>query len=311
MSNLRSAKARFAHVTLGKAGSQWVRDVLSDPEILALQAGVRLIPPFKGGAYGIAEFAQEPAGTFASPIFHVRFDDWKHYAGPADRCVTVLRDPRDSIVSWAFSMAYSHVTEEHVRIIRPTLLALDLRGKLEVATYTFWESSAAQRSWAGKKNTESEFVLRYEDIVSDPPASFRAMLDFYGWSAPDDVLHRVIDRLSFETRSGRKRGEKQEFSHYRNGIAGDWRNYFDRDLAQRFEEACPSLLRELGYEREDSWWERCPERVDALESGAIAANDSDVTLRERCSILEREVEDLSQAFDEAIELAENLAGSRL
>uniref|UniRef100_E6Q5U5 Sulfotransferase domain-containing protein n=1 Tax=mine drainage metagenome TaxID=410659 RepID=E6Q5U5_9ZZZZ len=300
--------ARYAHITLGKAGSQWVRDVLSDPDIFSLQKGLRLIPPFRGGEYGIAEFAKEPPGTFASPIFHVRYDGWKHFAAPEDRCITVLRDPRDSIVSWAFSLAYSHVTEEHVRIIRPTLLALDLRGKLEIAMYTFWESSAAQRSWAGKPETESELVLRYEEIVRDQRAAFRRMLDFYGWSVPEEVLLRVIDRLSFETRSGRKRGEKQEFSHYRNGVAGDWKNYFDRDLAQRFEEACPSLLVDLGYETSDRWWEACPERLDILSGGALDADGNAGELAQKCEILERQVKELTEAFDDAAHLAERLLG---
>lgn len=302
--------ARYAHVTLGKAGSQWVRDVLSDPEIFTLQPGLRLIPPFRGGEYGIAEFAKEPPGTFASPIFHVRYDTWKHFAAPDDRCITVLRDPRDSIVSWAFSLAYSHVTEEHVQIIRPTLLALDLRGKLEVAMYTFWESSAAQRSWAGKAETKTELVVRYEDIVRDQRALFRRMLDFYGWSVPEDVLVRVIDRLSFEKRSGRKRGEKQEFSHYRNGLAGDWKNYFDRDLAQRFEAACPSLLVDLGYEADERWWKDCPERLEVLSGGALAAGGNAGELAKKCEVLERQVEELTAAFNEAANLSERLLGGR-
>ncbi|MGC8484325.1 MAG: sulfotransferase domain-containing protein [Candidatus Baltobacteraceae bacterium] len=302
--------ARYAHITLGKAGSQWVRDVLSDPEILSLQPGVHLIPPFRGGEYGIAEFAKEPPGTFASPIFHVRYDHWKQYAREGDRCITVLRDPRDSIVSWAFSLAYSHVTEEHVRLIRPTLLALDLRGKLEVSAYTFWESSGAQRSWADKGETASELVLRYEDILRDQYAAFRKAIDFYGWSVPDDVLRRVIDRLSFEKRSGRQRGEKQEFSHYRNGVAGDWKNYFDRDLAQRFEEACPSLLCELGYETRNDWWKACPEELAVLGSGALAGSGKAAELARKCEILERQLKGLSQAFEDAAAIAERLAGGR-
>ena len=153
---------RFAHITLGKAGSQWVKDVLTDPDLFGLQKDLTFSYPSKGGVYGMPEFSAEPDRVFAGPIYEVRYEDWRRYRAPDDRCIVVLRDPRDSIVSWAFSVTFSHVTEEHVRLIRPALLALDLRGKLEVAMYTFWESSAAQRSWANPRTnrTRNDIEIR-------------------------------------------------------------------------------------------------------------------------------------------------------
>ena len=67
-----------------------------------------------GGMYSIADFAGKPGGSFVAPIYNVKYSDWKTYAAKGDRCIAVLRDPRDSIVSWAFSTSYSHVTEEHI-----------------------------------------------------------------------------------------------------------------------------------------------------------------------------------------------------
>ncbi len=265
-----------------------MKDVLTDPELFALQ-NLRFSYPSKGGTYGMPEFAAEADGVFAGPIYEVRYEDWRRYRADTDRCIVVLRDPRDSIVSWAFSVAYSHVTEEHVRIIRPALLQLDLRGKLEVAMYTFWESSIAQRSWAGRAQTRDELVVRYEELIAGELATFRSILAFFGWQAPEATLATVVRRLSFATRSGRERGEKQEFSHYRNGMAGDWRNYFDRDLGERFEGACPGLVRALGYERADDWWMGLPVRVDALDAGAPQAQDERVALLERQVVVLKEL----------------------
>ena len=301
---------RFAHITLGKAGSQWIKDVLSDPDIFSLQKGLRLAPP-PGGMYSIADFAKEPDGSFVAPIYHVGYSAWKTYSGKDDRCIAVLRDPRDSIVSWAFSTAYSHVTEEHIQIIRPTMLALDLRGKLEVAMYTFWESSAAQRSWAQKPKTKTEYVLTYESIIADQKKSFRSILDFFGWQASDDVLQTVIDRLSFKTRSGgRDPGEKQEFSHYRNGKAGDWKNYFDRSLAQRFEAACPDLLKELGYEKSSEWWKSVPEKISGLDEGAVGSKNDSKGLQSTIAALTKRnqlLEEAARARLEALESAAQIA----
>lgn len=288
---------RFAHITLGKAGSQWVKDVLTDPELFGIQKGLRFSYPAKGATYGMPEFAEEPDGVFAGPIYEIRREDWRRYRSSGDRCVVVLRDPRDSIVSWVSSVAFSHVTEEHIRILRPALLALNLRGKLEVAMYTFWESSIAQRSWASADSAPSELIIRYEDIIANERAIFRKIVDFFEWSVPEQVLATVVERLSFATRSGRKPGEKQEFSHYRNGKAGDWRNYFDRDLGQRFEAACPGLLVALGYETKNDWWSDLPEHVQILDEGVTPrANVLErMTLLEQKVVLLEELTDILQA----------------
>lgn len=268
--------ARFAHITLGKAGSQWVKDVLTDPQIFAGQ-GLRLVQP--QGGFSMASFAAEPDRTLVAPAFHVSYDEWRAFSRAGDRSVVVLRDPRDSIVSWAFSVAYSHVTEPHVSIIRPAMLALDLRGKLEVSMYTYWESADVQRSWANRAPTPSERVFRYEDLVADEHAAFRSMIDYLGWRVDAADLTEVVDRLTFAKRSGgRVRGEKDAFSHFRNGVPGDWKNYFDRSLAERFERASPGLLTALGYETSDDWWRGQPETVEAL--AAEAAGDVDAMRRE-------------------------------
>jgi hypothetical protein len=281
-----------------------------------LQKGIKLAPT-PGGMYSISDFANEPEGSFVAPIYNVRYWDWKTYAHQTDRCVAVLRDPRDSIVSWAFSTAYSHVTEDHIQIIRPTMLALNLRGKLEVAMYTFWESSTAQRSWAKKPKTKTEFVLRYEAVIADQKKVFRDILDFFGWKAPDKTLQTVVDRLSFKTRSGgRQPGQKQEYSHYRNGMAGDWRNYFDRDLARRFEASCPTLLTDLGYEKDNRWWEAVPKNIVALDEGALGSQkeagqlQSTVeVLRKKNELLEVVARDRLAALESAVEIAERAINS--
>lgn len=295
---------RFAHITLGKAGSQWVKDVLTDPQIFAAQ-GLAFHQP--RGAYSMAAFATEPDGTLVAPAFHVSYEEWRAFSRPDDRCVVVLRDPRDSIVSWAFSVAYSHVTEDHVRIIRPALLSLDLRGKLEVATYTFWESADVQRSWAAYPATDNECVYRYEDLVADELGTFRSMIDHFGWTVHDEDLREVVARLTFARRTGgRARGEKDPFSHYRNGVPGDWRNYFDRDLAERFENACPGLVRELGYESSDEWWRSQPETIPELGSGASLAAEEGDRLREQLARTEAELDAVRAASEQLLERCEQL-----
>jgi hypothetical protein len=269
---------RFAHITRGKAGSQWVKDVLTDPVIFAAQ-GLRFHQPL--GAYGMSDFAAEEDGTLVAPVMQVSSDQWLTQARADDRCVVVLRDPRDTIVSWLFSVSYSHVTEDHILLIRPPMLALDLRGKLELATYIFWLGSSTQLSWVEFEPTGRERVFRYEDLIADELGAFRAMVEHFGWDVREDDLRAAVERVTFSRRSGgRARGEKDVFSHYRSGVAGDWRNYFERDLAERLENAAPGMMRRLGYETRDDWWTAQPVTIPDLDAGAAASADAEAARAE-------------------------------
>lgn len=283
--------ARVAFLTQGKAGSQWIADVLSDPRILAFVPSMRFMRA-TGPEYRMSDWAREGDNFFAGPIFSVAYQEWEYFRRPGDKAIWVIRDPRDSLVSWAFSIAYSHFTEPHVQLIREPMLSLSLRGKLLLAMYTHWEVAWIIRSWAGRKSTASEYPATYERLIADEYGQFGAMFDFLGWSIPQDVLREVVDSLAFRRRSGgRDQGELNIFSHYRRGVAGDWKNYFDRRLGWLFEVACPRLLIELGYETSESWWEALPATNDAL-----AADDRAPLEAARIARLEKERDAFERGF---------------
>jgi hypothetical protein len=47
---------------------------------------------------------------------------------------------------------------------------------------------------------------------------------------------------------GRKIGEEDEKSHYRKGIAGDWRNHLTDDHVKLFRKCHGDLVERLGYD---------------------------------------------------------------
>jgi Sulfotransferase domain len=295
---------RYAHITRAKNGSQWVKDVLSDPRILAAQ-GLRFREPSRDNA--MQAFGREADGTLVAPLFRVTADDWLAHKRPGDRCVVVLRDPRDTVVSWAFSMAYSHVAAGRIAIVRPAVLALDLRGKLEVAAYGFMLNDYQNRSWAQHGSTACALVCRFEDLLDDELCAFRSMIDHFGWDVSDALLREVVEPLTFERRSGgRARGEKDEYSHFRNAVPGDWRNYFERDLAERFEGASPGLLRVLGYESSDDWWKQLPEKLPALGARDVPralADDLAGALADR----DRRASELQRQADERLAVIDRIS----
>jgi hypothetical protein len=290
--------ARFAHITRGKTGSQWVKDVLGDPRIIGPH-DVRLSQPHD--RYGMRDFAAEPEGTLVAPLFHAVPADWLAHKGADDRCVVVLRDPRDAIVSAAFSMAYSHVTTAEVALVRRPLLALDVRGKLEVTAYLFLAQPEMDVPWAEHRSTGCELLCRFEDLLTDELAAFRRIIDHFGWDVRDDVLREVVDGMTFSRRSGgRAPGEHDVFSHFRNGVAGDWRNWFDRDLAERFENARPGMMRRLGYETRDDWWRRQPDELANLQSPA-APRESPQQLRAELTRVRAELDVVRGAAERVLD----------
>lgn len=254
---------RIVHLTHPKSGSHWVTDVLSDPEVLAFAPDVH----FKRCEdYRLEYWAEQPDHFFTGPMFSVTYEEWSRTRSVGDKAVYVLRDPRDAIVSWTYSFAVSHESQPHIALIRPILLASDLRHRLMIGAYQYWQSAWIVKSWAGRRQTEFEYPTTFEAILDDEFDEFRKMVDFLGWPVPDDVLRKVVEYHTFERRTrGRKRGTTSEYSHYRSGVPGEWKKHFDRRLGELFENACAGLLVDLGYEGSSDWWKALPEHIDILD----------------------------------------------
>ncbi|NNC24922.1 hypothetical protein HKX41_12330, partial [Salinisphaera sp. USBA-960] len=85
-------------------------------------------------------------------------------------------------------------------------------------------------------------------LLERPEGEIEHLYRFLGARANPKLLERVVERTSFEKRSGgRKPGEEDRRSMAaRKGIAGDWKNVFtDRDR-EIFKEEAGDLLIELG-----------------------------------------------------------------
>lgn len=67
-------------------------------------------------------------------------------------------------------------------------------------------------------------------------------------------LKEILDQNSFANKSGnRTQGEENVYSHYRKGVAGDWRNHFSKEHIIFFKNHYNDLLLKLGYESHPNW----------------------------------------------------------
>ncbi|MDQ1314256.1 MAG: hypothetical protein QG662_365 [Pseudomonadota bacterium] len=262
---MKTRTSRVLHITQEKCGSQWVRDVLSAPEIVAISGH-----PHSGISLNInaCNRLEIPDHTFSGPIYGMNQWEWQYWKRPGDKAVVVLRDPRDLMISLMFSVLYSHVSDDRIDSRRRVLH--DIPSDEKRVAYLIPSSIGTRlrmyRTWIDGVH-EDALVLRYESLVANQHAEFGKVFDWLGWKIPQEILCAVVDRLSFEARSGRKPGATDKFSHYRRGVPGDWRNYFVRQNGEQWERLYPGFLREIGYEESDDWWRDLPETLAGDTSG--------------------------------------------
>lgn len=245
-------------LTWHKCGSQWIRDLLTHHLILHFSGFSNSGTTIK--ARRRERWPEIAEGNVIGPVYTADYEDWVQHRRPGDRGIVVLRDPRDMIVSWYFSLAYSHVENNRVRELREDFLRLSPSDRLLARVANFIVSLPSFRSWIkmgwGASEREGVYVTSYERFVADTEGELKAVVDFLGWEMPPGVLAEAVRELSFEQRSGRERGTEDLFSHYRKGVPGDWANHFTFAAGFALEAASSGLLAESGYDPDPKWYRR-------------------------------------------------------
>jgi lipopolysaccharide transport system ATP-binding protein len=161
------------------------------------------------------------------------------------RTFVVVRDPRDTLVSWYFSLRYSHGTDyETVPETRQLLERLDeVDGMAVLLRGELYDAVVIQMTWldAGAR------LFRYEDLLRDEQAVFRQIVEFCEIDVSPQRLREVVAEHSFERVTGRKRGQADPTSVMRSARAGDWRQHFPDRLTSLFRTLFGEATVRLGY----------------------------------------------------------------
>lgn len=102
---------------------------------------------------------------------------------------------------------------------------------------------------------DSSFTLINQNInflLSKSPIDVNLKSFFFGRTKhiTHKRLNAIVEKNNFKNLSGgRKKGEEDKKSHFRKGIAGDWKNYFDKDVLAMFNEIYPNYVKRLGYQK--------------------------------------------------------------
>lgn len=124
--------------------------------------------------------------------------------------------------------------------------------KIGAGTKLDWNKHV--RQWVFNENI---IVVKYEDFNRNCFDALRNLLNRLGHNNIDeDLLNWTIQKFSFNRQTGRKIGQSDLNDNKRKGIIGDWKNYFDKELAYEFHKYAGALLLELGYEKDEEWYKK-------------------------------------------------------
>lgn len=239
--------ATVFHVTHWKAGSQWVRAVLE------AAAGDRVVPL----KHDMSHVHTDPIveGGVYTPVYmgRARFVE-RVGLREGHRRFVVVRDLRDTLVSWYFSLKRSKRMGEinpNVASMQRMLEEMSLRDGLGfLVRERLGAIAQIQSEWLEGDDP----YFRYEDLMADEHAGFARILGCAGIEMDEGRRRAIVEANSFERRSkGRKPGEEDVSSHLRKGTGGDWRELFDAALSREFKDRFGEVLVKTGYERDAGW----------------------------------------------------------
>ncbi|HWD20732.1 MAG TPA: sulfotransferase domain-containing protein [Verrucomicrobiae bacterium] len=233
------AGATLLHVTHWKAASQWIRALLNDA------FGSAVLEPEKYRA----QLWREPLRADAVyPCVCLDYFEFAALELPEDsRRFVVIRDLRDTLISAYFSLKFSHpLSGPDLSKNRLILSSLnEEEGLIYLMERWLPAAAAVQRTWLRR----GEDCFKLEDLAADPvPALEKIFRDHFRISATTEQLQTLADRHSFSSLSGGRRpGVEDVHSHYRKGVAGDWREHFTPKISDRFQRLYADTLELGGY----------------------------------------------------------------
>lgn len=183
-----------------------------------------------------------------------------------DRAVYVLRDGRDIMVSlyfhlWSGTAAGVASPEQMDRWYGDPEDPEDVAARMpEFIEDQMNDPHGRHPNWPEHVRSYFETqnrdmcLIRYEDMLKEPIEELKNALESSFVDELDrEWVERAVRKYDFERTSGRSRGEEEKDAFQRKGVSGDWRNYFNSEAAETFDQYAGDTLVKAGYESSRSW----------------------------------------------------------
>lgn len=246
--SVRSRRGRIKniyHTCIQKTGSQWVKTIFADPKIRKL-SGLKVHPQFR---YEVDQFKKKfPLYTFV-PGLYIPYYLYNEIKKPErSRTFYVMRDPREVIVSWYYSMKYTHRATGNVMKHRNALQEVSESEGLFYAIKHLHIKVAFMRTWWHNRSDPDVHVVRFENLTEEPLEEWRKIFDHCMIDIGDSTLKRVLSRYTknkMRERDLKRRNGSR--SHYRTDKKG-WQILLEDQHLELFKRANGNILKELEYE---------------------------------------------------------------
>lgn len=234
-----------------KTASQWFRNILRDPDVYKF-TGLRPVPYVQKGLNEAYFDRPIPKRTMGIHLY-IDYPTYLTIPKPARfRTFFVLRDPRDIVVSWYFSTKYSHPVMMFISKLRDDMEFMSFEEGMQYCIDTLDEFGLfyAQRSWMRiEKEHDNLKIFRYEDFAADNYGFLNELFKYLSIDVPQGTLNMLYEKNTFSRiTGGRELGEEDERSHYRKGVSGDWKKYFNPSILDYFRQVTGDLLEVLDYQ---------------------------------------------------------------
>ncbi len=253
--------AYFGH---HKCATQWMKGLVRGIGAVVGRA-VHRYAHARGFHFDLGSIA-DPASTI---VCYTNAD--VRYAGVENlRGWHMVRDPRDIVVSSYFSHLHSHPTRVYGgadaaprgRTLRGLAEYRDALRSVSRSEGLMLE--LRQRGSQFHRMAEWDYAqqhileLRMEHVTADPVWAIREITDFVGLygvrGLEDEQLAEIVAANDYRVHAGgRAPGEEDVTSHYRKGVAGDWKLHFGPEHVAYFQQHYNDLLLQLGYEVSPDW----------------------------------------------------------
>jgi hypothetical protein len=185
------------------------------------------------------------------------------------RTVVVVRDPRDLYVSCYYHETHYEGRDKRLSIEkyfthdpnRPIEEDFSdyLEGRLLHPNHPWFYYSQFLDSWL---NRPAVCVVRYEDFLREPETQLIRVIRYLNRPLNLEKIEEAVRLFSFSHQTKVRYGEAREpgdtdnTKFMRKGVAGDWKNHFNRRSCELLERIEGPSLRRLGCEEDAGWVER-------------------------------------------------------
>ena len=164
------------------------------------------------------------------------------------RYLVVYRDLRDVAVSYFFFVSTRPWHPEYKYYHGLSISdGLKMFAEKSLQDYATWI-----KQWRKNRDFTLSLEVRYEDLLENPHKVFNEIVKHFYLQNDAKKIDETLKRFLFSNRNSIEASRKQSV-HFRKGIKGDWKNYFDDEINQIYKQEIAELLIELGYERNSQW----------------------------------------------------------